>query len=275
MLSAPSGNGRGAFISAVLLSICCLVLYFLSMHIGPWYVQPYTARIVAGALIGLFWVAWRNSRQQVPLRDLPCLIWSVAIGALLMGRVGYVAANSAYFAQHPIDALLPWRVGGLNGVGAWAGGLVASYLWAHRHALSWRAVAALLAPAALLVAAGAWWGCAEVGCAWGQPALLPPAWLRWAVADAPDLYGAIVPRYAVQNIAALGSLAAALLIAVGLGRVSLWLPLYMVGMALLTSLRADPMLLLWGWRLDGWLYGALGLGIWLLWAGADKASPTL
>lgn len=243
------------------------------MHIGPWSVQTYTARIVAGALVGLLWMAWRNSRQQMVPRDLPRLLWIVAAGALLMGRVGYIAANSAYFVQHPGDALLFWRVGGLNGVGAWIGGLAASWLWARRCGISWRAVASLLAPAAFLVAAGAWWGCAEVGCAWGQPALLPPAWLRWAVADAPDLYGTIVPRYGVQNITSLGSLAAALLAAIGVSRAYLWLLLYMVGMALLTSLRADPMLLLGGCRLDGWLYGVLGLGIWLLWAGAGKAKP--
>lgn len=240
---------------------------------GPWFVQTYTARMAAGALVGLVWVAWRNSRQQVPPRDLPRLIWIVAIVALLLARVGYVAANSAYFTQHPLDALLLWRVGGLNGVGAWIGGLAASWLWARRCGISWRTVTALLAPAALLAAAGAWWGCAEGSCAWGQPALLPPPWLRWAVAEAPDLYGTLVPRYGVQNIAALGSLAAALLTAIGMDRVSFWLPLYMVGMALLTSLRADPMLLLGGCRLDGWLYGLLGLGIWLLWAEAGRARP--
>jgi hypothetical protein len=72
----------------------------------------------------------------------------VVIGALLMGRVGYVAANSAILhSTHRCVAAL--GVGGLNGVGAWIGGLVASYLWAPACPIVADG-AALLAPAALL-----------------------------------------------------------------------------------------------------------------------------
>ncbi len=220
------------------------------MNIGSWTIPGYTLRISCASLVGLFWVWVMAPRRGYTRAQLIGALWATASGALLVGRGGYALTNAAYFAQRPLD-LFRWRqVGGLEGLGAWLGGLIAARLWVHWRGGEWEELLRLLAPAALLVRAGGWWGCAAAGCAWGREALSAPAWLQWAIVEAPDLYQTSAPRYAVQLAGTSWALCGAGL-AMLLNRYSAaWLALYMGGAALLTYFQAPPAHLVGQYRLD-------------------------
>ncbi|RLC90462.1 MAG: hypothetical protein DRI37_01365 [Chloroflexi bacterium] len=245
------------------------------MYLGPWFVQEYTLRIGGGVLAGLLWLWIAGPRRQFTHSQLTGLLWAVAAGALLVGRVGYVAENVAYFAQHPLDVVRPWSVGGLHEIGTWLGGLAAAGIWAFRAKQPWMAVFTLLAPAALLVAAGGGWGCAAAGCAWGREALSVPDSQRWLISNGPDLYHTVMPRYPVQAAGALWALALALA-AMFVRRCGLLaVSLYLAGMAALTFWRGDPVPMLGSQRLDTFLYLGLALSLWFLQWRAGSISKSI
>ncbi|HXK41609.1 MAG TPA: prolipoprotein diacylglyceryl transferase [Anaerolineae bacterium] len=230
------------------------------MQIGPWFILKYTLRVLAGLLAGVMTVWILGWRQHLEPRRLTALVWVVLLGALLGGRASYVAQHAAYFAQHPVEAGLLWRVGGLDGPGAWAGGLAAATLWSWRARFPLWQTWSLLAPLGLLLAAGEWWGCGDVGCAWGREVTTTvPLWQRWLVHETPDLYHTFAPRYAVPwlaaGVAALVGGLAALWPRHAIGAVAL----YLAGMAALTLLRADPAPLVGNLRLDTGAYALLAL----------------
>lgn len=228
------------------------------MQIGAWFIPTYTVRVTGSLIPGVLWVWWAGLRQGLSPRRIATLLWVAALGTLLGGRSLYVVQHAAYFAQQPGDSLQLWRVGGLSGPGAWIGGAVAVALWARYAGFSWFHAYGLLTPAALALSAGAWWGCFDVGCSWGREvAGTVPAWQRWLVVEAPDLYRTLTPRYAVQWLAA-GT--GALLALAAAWRPKFWGPvvgLYLALLALLTFLRGDPVLMVGGLRLDMLLYGGL------------------
>jgi len=227
------------------------------MQIGSWQIWPYTQRIVAGVALALLWIWMMGPRRGFDRRRLIGLVWLLALGALLGGRLGYVLENVRYFTDRPGDVVAVRQIGGLHGAGAWFGGAFALIVWSRLRGEALFSLLQLILPAALLVAAGAWWGCADAGCAWGQEALSAPSALRWLVVDAPDLYHTVKPRYAVQLIAALVALLMAGLAMLFPGRSYLFVAGYLLGAAGLGLLRADPAVMIWGYRLDGWMRLAL------------------
>lgn len=230
------------------------------MQIGPWFIPKYTLRVLGGLCLGVVWVWIAGLRQGLRPRQLAALLWTAALGAAVGGRGGYVAQYAAYFAQHPGDVGLLWRVGGLDGPGAWLGGLAATALWAWRTHYPLRQALGLLSPAALWLSAGTWWGCFDVGCGWGREvAGSVPGWQQWAVLEAPDLYRTLAPRYAVQLLAAGGGAVLAVGAALWRRRSVGIAALYLAGLAALTLLRADPVSMLGSLRFDMALYGALAL----------------
>lgn len=211
---------------------------------------PYAARLALGVSLGLFWLWILGPRRGFSRHYLTPLLWSVALGALLGGRLGYLFLHPPYFTRHPLDALALREVGGLAGWGAWLGGSSAAVAHALRRGYDPTATLGILAPAALLVAAGGWWGCADAGCAWGREAFTaPPRW-RWLVMEGSDLYHTFAPRYAVQRAEAVVALGAAALASSGRRAAFLAVAAYMATSALLTLLRGDGVPALHGWRLD-------------------------
>lgn len=220
----------------------------------------YTLRVAAGALIAGLWLWQQSPRAGFDRRTLRFWICGVAVGALIGGRVGYTLSNVTYFAQQPALLVRLDRVGGLHGGGAMIGALLVVGLWS---AMARRPVSMLvsfLSPAVLLVAAGAWWGCMDAGCAWGRETFAADG-ARWLTAPLPDIYRTVTPRYAVQPLGAVWALLMALA-AVALGkRGGLALALYWFGSAGLTLWRADPVPRIGTPILGAPILGAMATGI--------------
>ncbi len=268
------------------------------MQIGPWWVPPYTLRITLGTLSGLCWLGITsisgrllqcrpmcpplamlitklnridNVYQDIlPSRMTLELLWVTSIAALTIGRWGYVLGNWLYFAQNPAAILQLRQVGGLHSGSAWIGGVLAAGLWARSKRLWGADVIARLSPIALLTAAGAWWGCADVGCAWGREALnvgqglLTVAWHRIIVVEAPDIYHTVLPRYAVQNLGMMWALAMVLSAMMVPRWGALAVAGYLLGEAALIQIRGDPVPTLGPYRVDLLLNLGLSLTVWLM-----------
>jgi prolipoprotein diacylglyceryltransferase len=191
--------------------------------------------------MALAWLWWRAPDVGLVRRHVIVRVWALTLGALCCGRLGYVLVHRPYFTQNPGALVRIDEVGGLQGTGVWIGALGLGALWAAVTHRSFARLLRWLAPAGLCVAAAAWWGCAEVGCAWGREVLTPSAGASWLVTESPDIYRAVAPRYAVPGMAMGWAILAALLALTphfaGAGS----LALYLAGVAALTLLRADPM----------------------------------
>jgi prolipoprotein diacylglyceryltransferase len=232
------------------------------MQIGSWQIRPYTQRVVVGVVFALLWVWIMGPRRGFDRRRLIGLVWMLALGTLLIGRLGYVLENVHYFTDRPDDIVAVRQIGGLHGTGTWLGGALVLVMWAYFRGEAPFPLLRLMLPAALLVAAGAWWGCADAGCAWGQEALNAPSALQWLVVRAPDLYHTVRPRYVVQLLATLLALLMAGPAMLLPARSYLFGAGYGLGIAGLGLLRADPAVIIWGYRLDGWMH--VGLAVCLI-----------
>lgn len=210
------------------------------MQLGPWWVDIYTARLVGACTLAVLWLGMRAPQQGIATPEFLIGIWALALMSVAAGRAGYVGIHRDYFAQHPSDVVTLGSVGGLNGAAAWGGGLLGAALWSGLRGHSLKRLLSWLAPALLVTAAGAWWGCMHVGCAWGREALQPPQWLQWMVAESPDLMRSVRPRYTVRTV----GLVAALLTAGGAlawGKDGVYaLALYLTVEIGLTLLRGNP-----------------------------------
>lgn len=269
------------------------------MQIGPWWVPPYTLRIALGILSGLCWLGLTSIKdrllpslstaqeptRKVLIKNLAKLnsfisappsprwtswmtltfVWIISTAALTMGRLGYVVGNWPYFSQSPSSMIQLRRVGGLHGGSAWMGGILAAGLWARTQRRFASDTVAHLAPLALLTAAGAWWGCADVGCAWGQEAWQGLTKVqRLIIVEAPDLYHTMAPRYAVQNLGLIWALAMALCAMLIPQCGALAVAAYLLGEAALTQLRGDPVPMLGSYRVDLLLSLSLALIVWIM-----------
>ena len=255
--------GESISLKGVAPYTCCAILPGV-MRVGFWWISIYTLKVVAGTLVAGLWLWKRASCTGFDRRTMRCWIWSVALAALIGGRVGYALGNTAYFAQHPALLVRLNRVGGLHGGSAMIGALLVVELWAAVKRRPAAAIVSFLSPAALFVAAGAWWGCIDAGCAWGRESLVTVGSTRLMTTLLPDVYQTATLRYAVQPIGAAWALVLALLAAALERYGGLALALYWLGSAGLTLLRADPVPKWGDIRLDTVLDLVLALGITIL-----------
>ncbi len=226
---------------------------------GAWTLQPYTLGVLRGTLVGLLWLECTASWYKISRREVPGILWSVLAGAIVLGRLGYVCGQSTYFLAHPGAIFTPEQVGGLHGGSAWLGGLAGAWLWRRYHPGALLPMLSWLTPAALAVTAGAWWGCWDVGCAWGREVSVVSTFPAWMLIRAPDLYHTVALRMAVQPAGMVLALVL-LLPAIALRRRGAWVwPFYWLIEAGLTVFRDDPVSLLGPGRIDLWL--DLGLAV--------------
>jgi prolipoprotein diacylglyceryltransferase len=230
---------------------------------GLWTLQPYTWGVLRGALIGLLWLECTASWYKISRREVPGILWAVTAGTIVFGRLGYVSGQSAYFLAHPAAIFTPEQAGGLYGGSAWLGGLLGAWIWRRYHPGPLLPLLSWLTPAALVVATGAWWGCWDAGCAWGQEVSIVNSFPTWMTIRAPDLYHTVALRMAVQPAGMVAALAL-LVPAIGWRRRGAWVwPFYWLIQAGLAVFRADPLPLPGLGRIDLWI----DLGLAVLFAG--------
>lgn len=219
--------------------------------------QPFSLLLGLGALTGLLLAGWRAPTKE-SIRYLDAGVLTL-LGALLGSRAITVAVNWAYYQSHIAEIYQVW-LGGLSGVGALFGGVLAIFIlggWLKIHV---GVLADMLLPLAGTMTVTAWLGCWMDRCGYGWPST---AW--WAL-PAHDEWGVLAGRIPVQLLGALSTLILIWL----LDRSSTRLPVKGMSASLglfgisamiftLSYLRADPTPIWYGLRLEAW--GAIGLMI--------------
>ena len=161
--------------------------------------------LVLGMAAGT-WIAyrWARSKMADPAVVLDAGFWAL-LGGILGGRIGFVAANWAYYVDH-MDKALRLSQGGLHWHGALIGGTAAVLLWGtvrRRLGMSapdWRDLADAAAPGLALGGALGWLGCLLAGSAYGAEASGYAAPLAWLTAELPDIYGVKAVRFLTQPL---------------------------------------------------------------------------
>ncbi len=120
----------------------------IAFAIGPLVIRWYALAYVAGIVLGNIYVVWLNRRHAFFSKAaLDDLILYAVLGVILGGRIGYVLFyNLPYFIDHPGGILQVWR-GGMSFHGGLGGVLVAFYLFARKHKISYLRVLDFLAAA--------------------------------------------------------------------------------------------------------------------------------
>jgi phosphatidylglycerol:prolipoprotein diacylglycerol transferase len=144
-----------------------------------------------GASAGLASVLWRSGDSQRGPRLVQAGL-VVLLGAFLGGRVGFVLADWAYFQFHLLEIPQTW-LGGISGVGALAGGLLAYYPASLTAKRPFYFTIDRLYPMLAPLAVSAWLAAWAAGTAYGP--IVEKAW--WAL-PARDEWGAIALRWPLQ-----------------------------------------------------------------------------
>jgi prolipoprotein diacylglyceryltransferase len=212
--------------------------------------QPFSLLLGLGSLTGLLLVAW-HAPQKEQLRYIDSAVLALFI-SLLGSRAFYVVVNWAYYGTHPGEIIQVWA-GGLSGVGALAGGLLAVIFIASIWKLPIGLLGDVLLPMAGTLAIGAWLGCWFDSCAYGLPS---SAW--WATPQQ-DEWGLLSNRVPVQLLGATSTLILIWLIDratrkctiqglnASLGGLGICAVIF-----ILSYLRADPVPVWNGLRLEAW-----------------------
>ncbi len=103
----------------------------VAFAIGPlkvhWYGLMYLIGFLAGWWLGRVRAARRDSGWQAA--EIGDLLFYIALGAILGGRLGYVLFyNAAYYLQHPLEMLYLWS-GGMSFHGGLIGVLLSLWLY--------------------------------------------------------------------------------------------------------------------------------------------------
>jgi phosphatidylglycerol:prolipoprotein diacylglycerol transferase len=226
---------------------------------GPFFLYSYTAIMGLGLAAAVGLTHRLAPRRPAAAGWLDALLAGL-VGAVIGGRIGYVAAHWDYFRAEPDEIGLVWA-GGLGYHGALAGGLLGLWLWSRWRGRSFVAIAGLVAPGLALAHAFGWLACWFEGCAYGREAAL-----GLLAADLPDSYGVYAVRYQTQVIGLGLSLAAFAVVMWRWSRLAagpafaLTLLLLSAGRAAVSLLRGDEALMIGAVRLETAIEGALALG---------------
>ncbi|MDD9957246.1 MAG: prolipoprotein diacylglyceryl transferase [Anaerolineaceae bacterium] len=210
--------------------------------IGPWQVQTFSLTLALAILLAGA-VALRQRPRPAPAVLDACLL-ALATG-LLAARAGHLLLHLEHFARTPED-ILRWSSGGLEWHSGLAGALAGLWLGARWRGLAWSALLDALTPAPALFCLGAWRGCMAAGCGYGREVDTLANHSPLLVAELPDIYGIVAPRYNTPLFGLL--LAVTALLLAGLFHRRRWLQGNRFW--LLTATLAAGMLFIGFWRAD-------------------------
>ncbi len=162
----------------------------VALQLGPlairWYGLMYLTAFAAFLLLG----RWRLGKPQyqqasgMQARDLEDLLFFGVLGVVLGGRLGYVLFyKSAYYLQHPMEALALWH-GGMSFHGGLLGVILATLLWSRRRSLDFWRVIDFVAPLVPIGLAAGRLGNFINGELWGRPSDVPWAMVFPQAGDA-------------------------------------------------------------------------------------------
>lgn len=121
----------------------------VAIHLGPFGIHWYGLMYLVGFLGGLWLGKWRAQRypeRGFTPRDVDDMLFYVALGVILGGRLGYVLFyQPAYYLAHPLEILALWQ-GGMSFHGGFLGVLLAMLLFARKIGKPWLAIMDFLAP---------------------------------------------------------------------------------------------------------------------------------
>jgi phosphatidylglycerol:prolipoprotein diacylglycerol transferase len=173
-------------------------------YLGPipinWYGLNFVfAFIVSGLLVRRWAPHWGFSKAQIE----SLLAW-ILVGTIIGARFYFVVQNDfADYLSHPWRIAALWE-GGLAFFGGLAGGILAAYLYARRHGLSFLQLGDLFAPAIPIGGAVGRISCGLDGMDYGTPTSLP-----WGIVyENPNSFGPVdgVSRHPDQFYELLGDL---------------------------------------------------------------------
>jgi prolipoprotein diacylglyceryltransferase len=219
--------------------------------------QPFSVLLGLGALAGLLLAGWRApQKDRVRYVDAGVL---TLLGALLGSRAFTVVVNWTYYQSHQGEIYQVW-LGGLSGIGAMVGGLLAVIIIALWLRIPVGGLADVLLPLVGALTVTAWMGCWLDRCVYG---VLSNTW--WAI-PAHDEWGVLADRIPVQLLGAISTLILIWLLDWSGKRLpvqGMSATLGLFGMSavvfVLSYWRADPTPIWNGLRLEAW--GAIGLMI--------------
>ncbi len=122
----------------------------IAIEIGPLAIRWYGLMYVLGFLGGWWLGVVRARRPGTGWRkeEVADLLFYVALGVILGGRLGYVLFyNLPHYAMHPLEVFYLWE-GGMSFHGGLLGVALALWLYARHTARRWLAVSDFLAPLA-------------------------------------------------------------------------------------------------------------------------------
>lgn len=227
---------------------------------GGLLVHAFSLLLGLGAGLGLAWAAGRAKPRRVSgLLDAGL---ASLLGALLGGRLVYVALNWPYFAAH-LGEIPQVQLGGLAWPGAALGAALALLLLAPLTHVPFGEMLDALIPLGTVMAVCAWLACWLDGIAYG------PALNAWWALPARDEWGTLAPRLPLQLLCAALTLGLAWLVDRPRGRARrellrrldsffperpavLWVSGFSLILLGFSLLRADPSPAWLGLRLDAW-----------------------
>lgn len=230
----------------------------LTTTLGPFTLRSFTF-FLGLALAGTVGVALLRLRSVAQPGHVVDALLGGLLAAVAGARLFHVALNWDYFATHTAE-IVRLAAGGLDWHGALFGGLLGLALVARWRRLSVAQLFDALTPALPVLALGSWYACWAAACGYGREVDTLANYPAYAVAELPDIYGIIAPRYNTQVFGIGFGLVLLVLsvLLIGTNRLDqrrFWLVLGLlgIGMAVIGFWRGDPALFVGGLRLDQWL----------------------
>lgn len=144
----------------------------IAIHLGPLGIHWYGLMYLIGFLGGLWLGKWRIRHTPKPImteRELDDLLFYVALGVILGGRLGYVIFyQPAYFLQHPLEIPMLWQ-GGMSFHGGFLGVLTGVWLFTRKYQKRWLPLMDFVAPLATIGLGAGRMGNFINGELWGKP----------------------------------------------------------------------------------------------------------
>lgn len=142
------------------------------IHLGSFRIATYGVLVAAGYLLGILWLKSQRRNMKLSEDDFWVLIYSLFAGAVLGGKLLYVALEWDFYRAGPLDILRSFRQGFVF-YGGLGGGVLAGILVTYYKRKSFLALADYFGVAIPL---GHWLGrlgCLAAGCCYGRPTGLP------------------------------------------------------------------------------------------------------